>query len=72
VKATRSYKAKAREIAAYAEKVGWLKRPERCEGCGEKAKLDRHHDRYDKPLEVTWLCTKCHSILEGAKRRRQK
>jgi hypothetical protein len=25
-----------------------------CEICGEKA--EAHHDNYDKPLEVRWLC----------------
>ncbi len=67
----RSQKIRCREIAAYAEKVGWLKRPKKCQGCGDQVKLDRHHERYDEPLEVTWLCTRCHSRIEGAKRRRK-
>ena len=36
-------------------------RPERqpCERCGDP-NADRHHDDYDKPLEVRWLCRSCH------------
>ena len=30
-----------------------------CEGCGEK-KVQMHHEDYDKPLQVRWLCRACH------------
>jgi hypothetical protein len=30
-----------------------------CEQCGDKAHA--HHENYDKPLEVVWLCPKHHS-----------
>jgi hypothetical protein len=34
-----------------------------CESCGEKnANLHKHHHDYSKPLEVTFLCTKCHGL----------
>jgi hypothetical protein len=30
-----------------------------CIRCG-KEKTEAHHEDYDKPLEVMWLCTPCH------------
>lgn len=31
-----------------------------CEKCGSNKNLIRHHNDYDKPLEVKILCKKCH------------
>lgn len=43
---------------------GVLKRPSRCQGCRERAigrrRLHGHHEDYAKPLDVMWLCAKCH------------
>lgn len=33
--------------------------PENCEKCGSE-KTMAHHDCYDRPLDVRWLCQPCH------------
>ena len=66
----RDQKIRCREIAAYALKVGWIKKPSVCQGCAKPGRLVMHHERYDLPMEIVWLCTKCHDKIEGAKRRR--
>ena len=49
---------KARSDANHAIRDGKLKR-EDCKACGRKDAQMHHHD-YKKPLEVVWLCRKCH------------
>lgn len=49
--------ANARSMAGVYLRRGKLTR-QPCEGCGGHAEM--HHDDYDKPLEVRWLCRRCH------------
>ena len=39
--------------------------PKPCEICGSEKKVEAHHDDYNKPLEVNWLCRKHHLALHG-------
>lgn len=52
-------KMESRKAVKIAIKKGALiQRP--CEICGE-LKVDAHHDDYDRPLDVRWLCRKHHN-----------
>lgn len=53
-------KIKASCIVNNAITAGKLKRFIFCESCGLPAKTEGHHEDYNKPLEVLWLCRKCH------------
>ena len=48
----------ARSTVGCAIKSGKLVRLP-CEVCG-KEPAEAHHDNYNKPLEVRWLCKQCH------------
>lgn len=56
-------KGRARLAVTNAVRDGVLFKPGRCEKCNEpfeKHLLHGHHEDYSKPLEVEWLCSKCH------------
>lgn len=57
----------AHNMVEYAVHKGVLVRPDRCEVCGRSGRfkdgrsaIQAHHDDYNKPLAVRWLCQKCH------------
>lgn len=57
-------RANARSYANVYLNRGLLERGP-CEDCGiehdaELHPVEMHHEDYDKPLEVTWLCRECH------------
>ena len=37
-----------------------------CAICGTTKHVHGHHRDYSKPLEVTWLCAKCHHRIHAA------
>lgn len=53
-------KRKAHTAVYRATKAGILQRPEACSRCGDRHRVEAHHDDYRKPLDVMWLCTACH------------
>lgn len=61
-------KERARHAAYRAIERGELVR-EPCEACGEspvgvdgRSLVQAHHNDYAEPLEVRWLCARCHGI----------
>ena len=60
---TRKEKKAAGDRLHCAVKVGKISKPDNCSQCGDNVRqIDGHHRDYSKPLEVEWLCTKCHSL----------
>lgn len=60
-------KNSARNAVRTAIEYGRLTKPDECSVCGLGAKrsdgvsaIQAHHDDYAKPLDVMWLCPKCH------------
>lgn len=53
-------KAKAHQTVSRAIQSGRLKR-QPCEKCSSTKDIHGHHHDYSKPLEVEWLCRKCHT-----------
>lgn len=53
---------KARMLLNLAVEKGKITRPDTCSKCNKKGLIHAHHNDYEKPLEVEWLCHKCHFI----------
>lgn len=54
-------KHEARKIMAAAVRSKKIIKPESCSLCNEISKrIEGHHKDYSKPLEIVWLCCKCH------------
>lgn len=63
---TRSSK-QANHLVEKAIKKGLIERPQICQECGNhcvpangRPQIEAHHDDYNHPLTVRWLCRKCH------------
>src|SRR4030042_2284728 len=53
-------------------RAGVLVKAERCYFCDVTKNLVAHHQDYQKPTEVVWLCRSCHSKLHVLKQERRK
>ncbi len=67
--------AHAHYLVAKAIKRGELVRPKSCEECRKSPPPNRrgaaqiqahHHNGYENPLDVQWLCPTCHLRVNGA------
>ena len=62
---------KAVNAAIYA---GVIKNPGVCFGCGRKSeetRLSAHHFDYTRPLDVVWVCRRCHYWLDKNRARHE-
>lgn len=55
----------AQKVVNTAVRVGQLVRPGVCSRCGKACKPNGHHEDYSKPLDVVWLCNRCHADVHG-------
>lgn len=56
-------KRAAHILVGHAVRSGRLVKPECCPCCGEfkpRRQIHAHHEDYTKPLDVVWMCAKCH------------
>lgn len=56
-------KQKSRSALGHALRDGIAERKP-CAECGDSA-AEAHHDDYDRPLDVRWLCRQCHEYEHG-------
>lgn len=57
-------KRAAHVLVGNAIRSGKLIKPDTCSNCGEyypRRQIHGHHEDYTRPLDVVWLCVKCHS-----------
>lgn len=50
---------------------GSIIRPDTCSKCGMSGYIVAHHDDYDRPLEVRWLCLSCDRQLHADLKRKK-
>lgn len=67
-------KIKSESILNNVIRDGKIKKPNECELCHKKipqnacrGSLHAHHEDYSKPLDVIWVCPKCHKKIHKNK-----
>lgn len=56
-------KRMAHKMVYVAVRKGLLVKPESCSKCSAKGKIYGHHEDYNKPLDVIWVCSSCHMLI---------
>jgi len=52
----------ARVKLAYAVRSGKILKPDCCSRCSASGPIEAHHENYDEPFVVVWLCRPCHRL----------
>ena len=63
-----SQKRKAWNALYYAVRKGRVTKAKSCQLCGSTENIQGHHNDYNKPLQVMWVCQKCHAKLDDIRR----
>lgn len=70
---------RAQRLAERALEKGIISRADSCEACGAsytfkdgRSGIQGHHDDYNKPLDVRWLCQRCHHEWHKANRAKKR
>lgn len=58
-------KPRANKLIANALRSGRIIAPTSCSICLRVCKLHAHHDDYEKPYDVRWLCATCHARVHA-------
>jgi hypothetical protein len=61
------HKWKARNAVNNAIRDGKLAKGTHCYFCATTERLQAHHEDYNHPLDVVWLCSTCHGKLHTIK-----
>jgi ribosomal protein S27AE len=51
---------RAHQLVCLAIEKGIIVPETKCSICSSEKNIEGHHDDYSKPLQVRWLCHKCH------------
>lgn len=53
----------AHQIVSDRVRRGKLFKPNKCADCGVECSPHAHHSDYQKPLDVLWVCRRCHANI---------
>lgn len=56
---------RAHTVMSKVLRDGSLRRPDVCAACRKRKTTRAHHTDYERPLDVVFLCTGCHSRLHA-------
>ncbi len=59
----KSLEERVRILTNRAIELELLTKPEKCSLCCASGDVDAHHYDYSKPLDVFWVCPRCHGII---------